>query len=395
MKKGAIVHFPATIALFWCLSGSTISNRGKAMSFRITDHIEFNSSNRAACPCCANDGKVNNTNLSLHPEGAYKCFRGCTPADIREALGNPKPQQIPAALAGPTEPIKSATISPQKVREAHETLMASNGPAKLWLHNRGLTDEILARHQIGIARSKVGNKHLPSISIPLPNADGTAYYRKRESPRGCWESDLPAEYKPWSQSGIPARTWFTWRPAEALQTYLCEGEWDAMILGHEMRKADLPIAVATFTCGCGNLPPQSELDQLLGEVIIFYDRNDKPLKNGKLPGDEARKRSRRHWANRARIAQVPMMDSNLRLGYHRCLVWGFKLHDIIAAAEFAKPYAEPIVQKSNPLRDRMQWNDDLLDTAPDYTEWLVPDLLTADELFLLARGHVQVRACWP
>ena len=38
----------------------------------------------------------------------------------------------------------------------------------------------------------------------------------------------------------------------------------------------------------------------------------------------------------------------------------------------------------NPLRSRLVSNDALLDRAPDYTEWLVPDLLPANELFLLA-----------
>ena len=43
-----------------------------------------------------------------------------------------------------------------------------------------------------------------------------------------------------------------------------------------------------------------------------------------------------------------------------------------------------MVNPINPFRARLVSNDTLLDRAPDYTEWLVPDLLPANELFLLA-----------
>ena len=36
------------------------------------------------------------------------------------------------------------------------------------------------------------------------------------------------------------------------------------------------------------------------------------------------------------------------------------------------------------MRDRLIINDEMVKYAPDYTDWLVDDILTADELFLLA-----------
>ncbi|MBD2088366.1 AAA family ATPase [Microcoleus sp. FACHB-1515] len=303
-------------------------------------------------------------------------------------MGTPKPQQIPAALAAPSPAAKSLTISPQKMLASHQELMKSNGPAKQWLHQRGITDEIIARYQLGFARSKVGDRHLPSIAIPLPaNDDGTAYHQKKRVAPWLSESDRPRDYRAWSQAGIPARVWFTWRPVEAEQTFLCEGEWDAMLLGWQMRHADLPIAVACFTCGCGTVPPLEQLDKLPGTVSIFYDRNDKPDKHGKIPGEEGAKKVAEALGDRARIAAVPMPDNCQSHGWDisDALNGGFTLQDIIHAANSATIAVKPL-QKPNKLRDRLKWNDELLDSAPDYTEWLVPDLLTADELFLLAAG---------
>jgi len=69
--------------------------------FNITDHVEFQR-NRAQCPSCMIDGK-DGLNLALLKTGAYKCFRGCTPAQIRDALGQPKSEEsdriVPTALA--------------------------------------------------------------------------------------------------------------------------------------------------------------------------------------------------------------------------------------------------------------------------------------------------------
>jgi len=85
--------------------------------------------------------------------------------EIRSALEVERNRIIPTALVA-TAPSAPVTISPQKKRAAHEKLMESDGPAKKWLHDRGITDELIARYELGIARSKVGNLGmLPAISI--------------------------------------------------------------------------------------------------------------------------------------------------------------------------------------------------------------------------------------
>ncbi len=357
--------------------------------FKITDYVEFDNKGRAICPCCALEGKTRGKNLALIPntDGAYKCHRGCTPQQIRDVLGSPKTAIVPSALAQAKPPAGSysVTVSPKKVKEAHDRLVESNGPAKEWLHQRGITDELIARYQLGIVRAKVGDRHLPAISIPLPNADGTAYYqKKRISP---WPSDahrMP-EYKPWSQAGIPARVWFTYLPAEATSTWLCEGEWDAMLLGWQVRQADLPVAVATFTAGCGTLPPKEQLDLLPGTVISWYDRNDKPLKDGKIPGDEGARKLAAALGDRGRIGSVPMPENCNIHGWDvsDALNNGYTVQDFLTAAAQATAIAPP-TKGDNPLKKRLLSNAELIASAPDYVEFLIPDLLPANELILVA-----------
>lgn len=360
--------------------------------FDIKQYVEFNAKGRAICPAChqSKGSGHRKLNLSLHESGAYHCFAGCSPEDIRAALGVRKETIVPVALAQSKSPAgtSTVTVSPQRVKEAHNRLMASHVAAKAWLNQRGITDELIARHRLGIVRSKVGDRHLPAISIPIPNADGTAYYQKKRIAPWLPESDRPDEYQPWSQKGIPARVWFTWLPAEATQTWLCEGEWDAILLSWYARQAELPVAIASFTCGCGTIPPEDQLALLPGEVVIFYDRNDKPLKNGDRPGEVGAKKLAERLGGRGKVALVPMPDDCQVNGWDvsDALNHGFTLAEFQRAAGEATTIAPQPKGKDNPLRSRLVWNDDLLDRAPDYTEWLVHELLTQDELFLLAAG---------
>jgi hypothetical protein len=75
-------------------------------TFSIFDHIEFNKTGRAICPSCLltkGEGyRKYNLSVSLQPadHGAYKCHRGCTTEQIREAIGDSKPLEktyIPTA----------------------------------------------------------------------------------------------------------------------------------------------------------------------------------------------------------------------------------------------------------------------------------------------------------
>jgi hypothetical protein len=108
--------------------------------FTITDHIEFDEKGRATCPSCLEGGKTGK-NLSIVPgSNAYKCFRGCTTDQIRDAIDQPKDRQIPASLAKSIPPA-SITITPQRIREANQQLINSKEPLQ-WLSDRGISIEI-------------------------------------------------------------------------------------------------------------------------------------------------------------------------------------------------------------------------------------------------------------
>ena len=233
--------------------------------FDIRNHVDFDVQNRAVCPACtlSKGNTYKAKNLSVDADtGAYKCHRGCTSEDIRRAMGQERDRLIPTALATP--PPKATQLSPRQVAESHEKLLASNH-CLTWLLDRGIPIEAIKHYKLGAARSKVGKAHIPAIAIPIAtNDDRTSYYQKKRNAPWLPDSDRPAEYKAWSQYGIPAMVYFTHCPPTATETILCEGEWDAIRLGWELRQSD-EVAIACFTCGAGNVPDQAQLDRLPGD----------------------------------------------------------------------------------------------------------------------------------
>lgn len=344
--------------------------------FKITDHVDFDSNGRAICPSCEIDGKGKKKNLALIPgtDGAYKCHRGCQPEDIRSALGAPKDKQVPANLVKST---KSVTVNPAKVKEGTDQLTESDGPAKEWLIKRGITNEMIQHYRLGVVKVRQDNRQIPAISIPIPaNQEGTEFFLKKRIAPWIDGSIRPSTWPDWSQYGIPARVFFTHRPEKAVATWICEGEWDAMMMGWQLRGQE-EIAVACFTCGAGNVPGIDQLDLLVGNITIWYDLDE--------PGQQGAKKLAKKLGDRGRLATVPHPE-NPKNGWDvsDALATGLSVDDFMTAARAAVIYQEE--KPSNPLKERIIWNDELLATAPDFQEWLVPDLLTANELFILAAG---------
>lgn len=343
--------------------------------FNITEHIEFDTKGRAICPFCFSEGKTGK-NLSLIPNtnGAYKCHRGCTPDQIRAALNQPKDQQIPAALAKPSAPAPNILVPLAKIAEAHDQLLNSREPLQ-WLRDRKFTFEQIIHYQLGLTRTKCGETHLPSISIPMSSdIEGNFYQKKRVAP---WlsEEEQPDEYKRWSQYGIPSKLWFTHKPKNPEQTWIVAGEWDAMQLGWQLRDQEA-IAICTFTTGEGNIPKdKAELAKLQGDLIVFYDLDAAGIKGAE--------KVQATFPDRCKIAAVPA-PPDAKEGYDvsDSLNGGFTLTDFFEAARSARTYKPP--KKENPVRNKIVTNRELFDRAPDHVDFLVPDLLTEDELFVLA-----------
>lgn len=359
----------------------------KGNVFAISEYVDFDDKGRALCPCCSPGHKNNSKTLSLVPntDGAYKCFRGCTPDDIRNALGQPKTSVMPTALAQPKSK-KDYTVDKQRLTDIG--LLTGNitkvqaQKAISWLDNRGITSELISRHKLGLTRARVGQDMAYAVTIPIPNGKGRYHLVKRVAP---WDKAVAQKdgYRAWVRSGMTSMVFFTYKPVAATETWLCEGEWDAMMLGHLVRQQRDDVAVACFTCGCGSVPPQSELDKMPGNVTIFYDRNDEPDRHGKIPGEESAKKVALALGDRGKIGLVPMPAD--------CEVKSWDVSDAINIGFILESFERAVTEASVVLEEYvtefqkgLRTVKEVFDTAPDYVDWLVPDLLTSNELFCLA-----------
>lgn len=363
--------------------------------FDIRNYVDFDDKGRAVCPNCGDPNKPNKKTLSVilngSSEGAYKCFKCNDTEAIRSALGEPKNKIIPTALAKPVSQPKDYRVNLKTIEKDCSNLVEAQTEtaflALKWLKERGITAEAARQYKLGLVRAKYGEKFYPAISIPLEQ-DGKYHRKKRLIP---WDktSEVQQE-RPWSQYGIPATVFFTHNPHTATETWLVEGEWDAIYLGHLLAKADIDyVSVATFTTGAGNLPKETDLVRLPGRVKIFYDRNDKPHeKTGKRSGDEGAKKVAIALKGRGLISQVPMPSNPKKWGWDvsDALNFGYTVEDFQNAALEAKPYLEPqpTSDASNPLRQYMTSYWDIMQNAPDFVDWLVYEILSPNELLVLA-----------
>jgi hypothetical protein len=360
--------------------------------FDIRNHVDFNSKGRAQCPCCLLDGKKE-ANLSVMESGAYKCHRGHTPAEIREQLGQPKNQQV-----APPKPEKNTNLTERQVL-ANQERLKSGEHCLTWLLDRGLDAMAIDHYKLGAVRAKspLGG-HMAAISIPIPDGHGRYFTKKRIAP---WvDSDgTPARDRirgnapKWSQYGVSSTIYVTHDATGGVQQYwLCEGEWDAITLGWAVKNDPMLseiITVATSTTGAGNVPPGQEIDRWMPvqvPIVTWFDL-DKAGRAG----------AEKWWAKlgaRVAIADVGLGDEDKPEGYDisDALNAGIDLAALyieaqtaIARVERTEAYSQPPKKEKaeNPLRAHLFKNDEYIAQAPDYIDWLVQDLLTPNELFVL------------
>jgi hypothetical protein len=125
--------------------------------FDIRSWIDADRSGRAACPSCIQDGKLKQHNISIDlTTGAYRCWRGCSTAQIRAALGVPKDLAASPSSPRQNQPpaVPSRTIPQTRVRQSQQRLLGHSDPpqttALAWLEARGLTREMLAYYHLGL-----------------------------------------------------------------------------------------------------------------------------------------------------------------------------------------------------------------------------------------------------
>jgi Protein of unknown function (DUF3987) len=316
------------------------------VGFDIRQQIDFDTSGRAACPACIQDGKANQKNLSVdQTTGAYHCWRGCTPELIRGTIGQPKPQ---SGIGFKNFSNKTPTTISKQIVDNSIAQLQTSPEALDWLQSRGFTQQMIAHYRLGLSDWR--DSH-PSIAIHIPIKE--SFYRKlRITP---WaEHDLPK----WSQYGVPTTIFRTYSPDNAVATWFCEGEWDAMRLGWLARQQNAQVVVCCSTSGCGAVPSIEQLNQLPGEVFIWFDRNDTPTKNGIIPGDEGAHKFSQALGDRVRIAQVPMPEDGTINGWDisNALDAEFTWADFEQAAQMAitPEIIEPVTELEHQLTEILE-----------------------------------------
>jgi len=341
--------------------------------FNITDHVEFQR-NRAQCPSCMIDGK-DGLNLALLKTGAYKCFRGCTPAQIRDALGQPKSEEsdriVPTALA--RQP-KTVTHTQEQIDQYRRDLINRSKHAINYLKERGFTAEMAKKYQLGVAEKSVRNgktyeKHW-CITIPYEISEGVYMCKYRVAP---WMPDRPEKLQKWSQdTNLQSRFHFTKKDGNK-KLFIVAGDWDAMLLAHRAAHENQPYDICTNTTGEGNIPDDLSPIESYKEIYIFYDLDK--------AGNEGSQKIAQAIGDRAKICTVPHPE-NYKSGYDV----SDAINDGYTLEQFIQASTEAIApnKTKNDVRDRLITTQELLDRAPDFVEFLVHDLITSNELQIIA-----------
>jgi predicted P-loop ATPase len=281
--------------------------------FRITDFVEFDKNGRALCPSCQSEPRrYSKKNLSLVPggNGAYKCHKGCTPEQIRASLGQPKRLEQKTIFSHKR---KAKLYSENQILELVNALL-NFSEGKNWLSKRGITANQIIAHKLGLLTTSSGQK---AIAIPYPvNGKYLLKYALVDWTTGKYE---------FRQPGISKRLWIAKEGTG--DTFLCEGEWDAIALAELLKNTD--YRVVTGSNGAGvvpeGLPPS-------GEIFVFYDYDEAGRK-----GAEAVVKA---VGSRAKICQVPYLPINDELEIPK----GYDVRDAIQRGATASDFIKAINQ---------------------------------------------------
>jgi len=308
------------------------------MTFSIFDHIQFNKIGRAICPSCLllkGEGyRKYNLSVSLDPadHGAYTCHRGCTTEQIREAIGDSKPlEKTYIPTVAPPKEIQYKTT--EQIVSCNRVLMGNTSKtapqALKYLTDRGLDLATIDYYNIGLTWKdfKYGDQWKPTPCLFIPYEISMGKWLGKYFPNK-W---LPESERPDQQMAQPSVTarWYFILESDAKELWICEGEWDALLLGQQLYDQNVEIDCCTATCGAGGIPKDlSKLNQY-DRIVIFYDRDD--------AGEKGAKKLAEAIGDRAFIATTPAPVDH-KNGYD--ITDGFK--------EFGDEYLAMLIQASKP-----------------------------------------------
>lgn len=282
-------------------------------------YLDFNSSGRAQCPVCLADGKKSR-NIAISPEGKIKCHRDCSFPDILNALGiDPKDttNQAPVAKRITTTKTSVADKKPiyqslQQIEENHQTLLTKSTIAKEWLAKRGIDEQAIIRHKLGIAKYSFKGKTYPCITIPYNRKGGwqNKYFPAPWIPKAERLDGEGEEARAMQDRGSKADWYFTLKNENATELWIVEGEWDAMVLAAIFIANNIThIDICTGTAGCGTIPiDMSPLDSYQ-HIYIWYDL-DYVNSKGKRPGPDGSAKLAAQIGDRAISCTVPHPENH-------------------------------------------------------------------------------------
>jgi predicted P-loop ATPase len=282
-------------------------------------YLDFNSSNRAQCPVCIADGKKNR-NIAISPEGKIKCHRDCSFPDILNALGidtkapanqAPVAKRIAAQSATTTTDKKPVYQSLQQIEANHQTLLTQSKIAKEWLAKRGIDDQAIARHKLGIAKYSFRGKTYPCITIPYNRKGGwqNKYFPAPWLPKAERLDGEGEETRAMQDTGSKADWYFTLKN-DAPELWIVEGEWDAMLLAGDFIANNITnIDICTGTGGCGTIPIDMSPIDSYQHIYIWYDL-DYVNSKGKRPGPDGSAKLAAKIGDRAISCTVPHPENH-------------------------------------------------------------------------------------
>jgi hypothetical protein len=319
----------------------------------------------------------------------------------------PKPERKEQIIEASSQPGYDPTKSEGQVTESIFRLLNYPGDAekaRAWLADRGITPDLIRHYRIGFekrvvtpGRDKPKHKEVywsVAIFIPVPDHPGRFYVKKRVAP---WlvGDERPKYLGEWSQAGVPATIWFTYKGEDPQETFFCEGEWDAIALGELARTRGEKVAVACSTSGCGTVPSQDQLDQLPGKVRIFYDRDEAGVKGSRKLAEAL--------GDRGQVCLVPMPDDCTTKGWDvsNALAHGYQWEDFVKETPTIKSeIVERIVEatenlshKENDFKEAIVKFKDKNITKEEEEEWKFwqqSKLFTGDINFKVERFNIEI-----
>jgi phage/plasmid-associated DNA primase len=333
--------------------------------FNILDFVQLNTQGRAICPnCLITKGagyRKYNLVVNLDPEkyGQYHCHRGCTTTEIRDTLGQSPPDTPPPQRPDPRSqpPKKSQYHSLRKILGWNKLLLEKSVLAKQWLLNRGVTEESIKWHSIGVTEKTIyrdiengkESKKLPAIVIPYQIEPDKYLCKYFYAP---WlGEDERWGYRLTQDGGLSSRWYFTRQVDDDDDKWLfiCEGEWDSILMANKIQGfcgGSPLIDVCTSTTGCGGIPKDLSSMEKYNKVVIWYDLDTKGQEGAKALADAI--------GDRAVIATVPHPENpKEHWDVSDAFNSGFEFKDFITALDEAEkhkamPEAKPEVKPESP-----------------------------------------------